>query len=124
MHKKASILAFAAATIIAWSFVNAAQQTMDAEIDFLLTSVAESSCIFIRNGKEYAGAAARDHLQMKRERGRKYFDTTEQFIERLASKSSWSGKSYRIRCGETEEDAGDWFTRALQTYRSRDPAEA
>ncbi len=91
---------------------------MDAEIDFLLTSVAESDCIYIRNGKEHSGVAARDHLQMKRERGKKYYDTTEEFIERIASKSSWSGKPYRIRCGDTEEDASAWFTRTLESFRN------
>ncbi len=92
---------------------------MDDEIDFLLTSVAESDCEFIRNGKEYTGDAARDHLQMKRERGKKHYETTEQFIERIASKSSWSGKPYRIRCGDSEEDASAWFTRALESFHNQ-----
>jgi Family of unknown function (DUF5329) len=122
MHRPLLVLILAATVMSAPPPVFAANASMDEEIDFLLTSVAESSCVFIRNGKEYTGAAARDHLQMKRERGGKYFETTEQFIERLASKSSWSGKPYRIRCGETEEDAGDWFNRVLQTYRSRETA--
>jgi hypothetical protein len=91
---------------------------MDAEIDFLLASVAESGCIFIRNGEQHNGDAARDHLQMKRERGRKYYDTTEEFIERIARQSSWSGQPYRIRCGDTEEDASTWFTRAIEAYRN------
>jgi hypothetical protein len=97
----------------------AGDTAMDAEIDFLLTSVAESNCIFVRNGKEHAADAARDHLQMKRERGRKYYDTTEEFIERIASKSSWTDKPYRIRCGDTEEDASAWFTRALESFRNQ-----
>jgi hypothetical protein len=97
---------------------NADSQSINTEIDFLLGAVVESNCVFIRNGKEYAGAAARDHLQMKRTRGSKYFDTTEQFVERIASKSSWSGKPYRIRCGDTQEDAKIWFNRVLESYRS------
>jgi hypothetical protein len=90
---------------------------MDAEIDYLLGTVASSDCLFIRNGKEYAGADAQKHLQMKRERGRKYYDSSDEFIERIASKSSWSGKPYRIRCGDVEENAGDWFTSLLDTFR-------
>jgi hypothetical protein len=97
----------------------ASDTAMDAEIDFLLASVAESGCIYIRNGKEHNGDAARDHLQMKRERGKKYYVTTEEFIERIASQSSWSGKPYRIRCGDTEEDASAWFTRALESFRNQ-----
>lgn len=91
--------------------------TMDAEIDYLLATVASSSCTFIRNGKEHKASDARDHLQMKRRRGKRYFDSTEEFIERLASKSSWTGKPYRIRCGDEEVNAGDWFTALLTEHR-------
>jgi len=108
-----------AAAILVCPTAFATEHAMDAEIDFLLVAVAESDCVFIRNGKEHAGPAARDHLQMKRERGKKYYETTEEFIERIASKSSWSGKPYRIRCGDTEEDASAWFTRALESFRNR-----
>lgn len=111
------VVGLAAAAMLTLTTARADNGNMDAEIDFLLTTVAESQCTFIRNGKEYAGDAARDHLQTKRERGKKYFDTTELFIERIAGKSSWSGKPYRIRCGENEEDAGDWFTRELESFR-------
>jgi Family of unknown function (DUF5329) len=110
--------------LIAFAFLavypaSAAQVDMDAEIDYLLTTVAESDCVFIRNGKEYDGADARNHLQMKRERGRKYYDTTELFIERIASKSSWSGKPYRIRCDDQEVEAAAWFTDVLNRYREQ-----
>jgi low affinity Fe/Cu permease len=115
----ACLHAISVAAVLACPAVYADDAAMDAEIDFLLTSVAESGCIYIRNGKEHSGEAARDHLQMKRERGRKYYETTEQFIERIASKSSWSGKPYRIRCGDTEEDASAWFTRALDSFRKQ-----
>jgi len=92
---------------------------MNAEIDHLLATVVDSGCIFIRNGSEHDAAAARDHLQMKRERGRRYYDSTEQFIERIASRSSWSGKDYRIRCGGASEvTARDWFTSVLADYRN------
>ncbi len=93
---------------------------MDEEIDFLIRSVAESECTFIRNGREHDAAAASDHLQMKRERGRRYYDTTEEFIERIASRSSWSGKDYRIRCGDDEPvTARDWFLSRLKVFRGR-----
>ena len=92
-------------------------EAMDAEIDFLLESVASSSCTFIRNGKEHGASDARDHLQMKRRRGKRYFDSTEEFIERLASESSWTGKPYRIRCGDEEVNAKSWFTSRLTVYR-------
>ena len=92
--------------------------TMDEEIDFLLETVGNSGCIFTRNGKDHVAEAARDHLQMKRKRGARYFDSSEEYIERLASKSSWSGKPYYIQCGsESRVTAGEWFTVLLDQYR-------
>ena len=93
---------------------------MDSEIDFLLDSVVESDCVFIRNGSKHKAQAARDHLQMKRKRGSRYFSDTEEFINRIASQSSWSGKVYLIQCGEEpQQTAKAWFTQLLQQYRSR-----
>ena len=98
------------------------EATMNAEIDYLLDTVAASDCTFIRNGKEHGPEAARDHLSLKRRKGKKYFSTTEEFIERLASSSSWTGKPYRIRCGDGEAQlAKTWFNGVLQEYRSTHP---
>ena len=93
-------------------------ESMDDEIDFLLDAVATSGCTFIRNGREHDAEDARDHLQTKRRRGKRYFDSTEEFIERLASKSSMSGKPYMIRCGGADAVAArDWFTALLDEHR-------
>jgi hypothetical protein len=92
--------------------------SMDEEIDFLLDTVGNSNCVFTRNGKDHAAEDARDHLQMKRKRGKRYFDSSEEFIERLASKSSWSGKPYFIQCGdEPRVTAKEWFTTLLEQHR-------
>jgi hypothetical protein len=97
-----------------------AAETMDAEIDYLLEFVETSGCTFIRNGKEHEPAAARGHLELKRKRGKRYYDTTEEFIERVASSSSWSGKPYMIRCGDAEpQPIEGWYLQALSEYRSR-----
>ena len=90
-----------------------------AEIDYLLAAVGSSDCVFIRNGREHAAEAAREHLAMKRRRGRRYFDTTEEFIEKIASKSSMSRKDYRIRCGGETVTAKVWFEARLEDYRAR-----
>jgi hypothetical protein len=92
--------------------------SMDEEIDFLLATVGNSDCVFTRNGKDHAAEDARDHLQMKRKRGARYFDNSEEFIARLASESSWSGKPYFIQCGdEPRVTAREWFTALLDQYR-------
>lgn len=97
---------------------SARADTMNDEIDFLLTSVGSSDCTFIRNGKSHDAVAAQKHLQMKRERGKRHFSNTDEFIERLASKSSWTGKLYFIQCGnEEQQPAGEWFAELLTKYR-------
>ena len=99
--------------------LRAADGTMDAEIDFLVNAVANSSCTFIRNGKEYDAAAAGKHLEMKRQRGKRYYGSTEEFIERIASRSSWTGKDYLIRCpdGRTQTTQ-EWFHARLEELRA------
>jgi hypothetical protein len=95
---------------------------MDTEIDHLVNAVADSSCTFIRNGKEHDAAAASEHLQMKRQRGKRHYDTTELFIERIASRSSWSGEDYLIRCpGSESQTANEWFKARLAEYRAAGP---
>jgi len=109
---------FAAVMMLGNATAQADASNMDAEIDFLLDTVVTSNCVFIRNGSEYKSEAARDHLQMKRERGKRYFDNAEEFIEKIASQSSWTGKDYFIQCGdEPTQTANSWFTALLQKYR-------
>lgn len=96
-----------------------ADEQMDREIDHLLDTVATSDCIFIRNGKEHGPEAAKDHLNLKRRRGKRYFSSAEEFVERLASSSSWTGKPYYIRCDDGEQQlASSWFSAVLAEYRS------
>lgn len=95
-----------------------ADQT-ETEVDYLLTEIGRSGCVFIRNGKEYDPEKAEAHLRMKFERGRRYASTTELFIERLASKSSMSKKPYFIHCdGKARVPSGDWLTSRLDDYRT------
>jgi hypothetical protein len=96
----------------------AGEQTLAIEIDHLIHAVSESGCNLVRNGKEHTASQAADHLQMKARKGKRYYDTTEQFIERIASKSSWSGKPYLIQCvDQPAVTAGNWFTQVLAEYR-------
>ena len=95
-----------------------ADDRMNQEIDHLLDAVVSSDCVFIRNGKEHGPEAAKQHLSLKRRRGKRYFSNADEFISNLASSSSWSGKAYYIRCGDQEEQAAStWFTEVLANYR-------
>jgi hypothetical protein len=88
------------------------------EIEHLITTVGESGCTFIRNGSRHDAEDAASHMRMKYRRGKRYANTAELFIERLASKSSFSGKPYAIECpGSEAVPSGDWLTARLQEYR-------
>lgn len=90
----------------------------DMEIQYLLAFVAGSDCTFIRNGTAHKAAEAADHLRLKYGRGKRYVDTPEQFIDRLASASSWSGEPYSVECDGQAELAGEWLHQALVDYRN------
>ncbi len=102
----------------------AAMAANDADaIEHLLESVGSSECTFIRNGKEYSSVDAENHLRMKYRRGKKWASDADAFIERLASKSSFSGKPYRIRCGANPAQlASEWLTARLVGFRNENGA--
>ena len=90
-----------------------------AEIDYLLNTIGSSDCTFIRNGKQHNAQDAEAHLRMKYRRGKRYAPTSEKFIERLASKSSMSGKLYYIECeSEVRKAFGQWLMQRLNEYRA------
>ncbi len=94
------------------------------EIAGLIASLDGSSCRFQRNGSWHDAAEARAHLQRKYDYLLKkgQVDTAEQFIERAASRSSISGKPYRIACpGQPEQTASAWFGSRLAAQRQRTP---
>jgi hypothetical protein len=94
------------------------------EIDFLLSAIGSSECVFVRNGKRHEAKKAEEHLRMKYDRGRRYATSTEAFIERLASKSSMTRKLYMIECpGAEPVPSGVWLMQRLEVLRNR-PATA
>ncbi len=87
-------------------------------IEYLLTAVGTSECVFIRNGKEHSAKDAEDHLRMKYRRGKRYVSSVETFIDRIATKSSMSRKAYQIRCeGADAMPTADWLEAKLEEIR-------
>jgi len=114
-----STLAVVALLSIATSSAWAEEQTVTVEVNYLINAVSESGCNFVRNDKEHTASEAVDHLHMKAKRGKRYYDTADEFIDRIASKSSWTGKPYMIQCaGKPAVAAADWFSRILVDYRA------
>lgn len=92
----------------------------EAEIGHLIDAVGESGCTFIRNGSSHDADDAAAHLRMKYRRGKRYATTAELFIERLASKSSMSGKPYQIKCPDKDAvTSGEWLTARLLEFREQ-----
>ena len=90
------------------------------EIDALLARLERSGCQFERNGAWHDGAAAKEHLLRKlgaiERRGS--LASTEEFIELAASKSSTSGKSYRVQCAsDAPVESRAWMRRELAALR-------
>ena len=94
-----------------------ADTAADEEIRALIQAVTDSGCEFNRNGSLHSAEAAAEHLELKYSRGKRYANSAEAFIERLASKSSWSGKPYQMICDGEVQPAGDWLTSTLATIR-------
>jgi Family of unknown function (DUF5329) len=112
------VLALGASAAIASAASTAKAQR---EIDGLIAALGNSGCEFERNGSWHDAKTARAHLQKKYDylRKRGMADTAESFIERGASKSSMSGKPYRVRCpGKAVDTAAHWFEQRLRTLRA------
>ena len=92
------------------------------EINYLLNFVEISGCEFYRNGAWYNSVQAQEHLRTKFNylSARNRIETAEDFVERAASKSSLSGRSYEVRCGvctTTTTTTSDWLKAVLARYR-------
>ena len=81
------------------------KQLSEAEkIDALIRSVEnEKGSVFIRNDEEHTPKAAADHLRSKRRYAGRKITTARQFIDKLATGSSQTGKAYRIRLADGKE---------------------
>jgi hypothetical protein len=99
-----------------WAVAEISSET-DAEVQYLLEFVATSGCDFERNGTQHAPEAAADHLRMKYKKGRRYVNTAGQFIDRVASESSWTGRKYTATCNGKEIASGPWLHETLRKYR-------
>ena len=94
--------------------------TAKAEIDYLLAKIGGSGCEFYRNGTWYDGTKAVSHLQFKYGNlvASQLISTTDDFIERAASRSSFTGEAYMIRCaGAAPVTCASWLRTQLAAYR-------
>lgn len=97
------------------------------KIETLLESVKNSNLTFIRNGKEYSAQEGHKHLEMKLKKARNSWFappqdkwTASMFIEKVASKSSLSGKPYKVRTKDGKTlNAENWLKEKLNEIESQ-----
>ena len=114
-----NILIAVFAVLALCSGVVGAQDTGETKkIDFLISSVENlKGTKFIRNGSEYTGKEAAEHLRMKLNKAGKRVQTAEDFIRLCASKSYISGKPYMIRTSDGKTiTSEDYFREKLKGY--------
>lgn len=117
MHRALAVLLLIAAA----SASAAPPPETQREVAQLFTALETSGCRFQRNGSWYSGAQARQHLQRKYDyvRKRDAASSTERFIELAATRSSRSGRAYRVQCpGRPAVDSATWFRGVLAKVRA------
>lgn len=93
------------------------------EINHLLAYVKSTNCQYERNGKRHSGKEAVKHIQRKYRYFADEIKTAEDFIRLSATKSTMSGKYYKVHCAEgkatkNEIKSVDWLTKELLRYRN------
>lgn len=124
-----ALVRLAMALCLAMLVVAAAQAAPAAraarEIEQLITALATSGCEFQRNGRWYDAAKAQAHLRKKCAwlRKRNLVASAEQFIERAGSESSFSGRTYQVRCpGRPPVTSAAWLRAGLMQLRRTTPS--
>lgn len=93
-------------------------QDLETTINYLLSYVAKSDCIFIRNDREYTAREAAGHMQRKYDHFRSKIKTPEDFIRLSATKSLMTGRPYRVKTKNGKLMTSEtWLLEALETYR-------
>ena len=94
------------------------------EINALLTEVGTSGCEFYRNGTWYDARRAQAHLHMKYQSmsGADQIASAEDFIARVATRSSFTGEPYQIRCRGRAEAFAAWLREKLLLSRVKGAA--
>jgi len=88
------------------------------EVDYLLDFLANSECVLLRNGTAHDAREGADHVRRKYDHYRDEIRTTEDFIDRAATRSLVSGRAYRVRCpGQAERPVAEWLHEALAAFR-------
>jgi hypothetical protein len=103
----------------AYAGIEAGNDDLEDAINYLLTYVKNSDCIFIRNDKEHTAKDAVAHMQRKYEHFKDEIKSPEDFIRLTASKSLMTGKPYMIKTTDGMKlKSENWLLKALELFRA------
>ena len=91
-----------------------------AKINALIAAVeSRPDAVFIRNGSEHKASDAADHLRLKWRHAGDRIRTARDFIRYCATKSSMTGRKYRIRFADGREmESAAFFEAELRRIES------
>ena len=88
------------------------------EVQHLLDYLRASDCAMERNGEQHSSEDAYAHVKKKYDYFRDDIKTPKEFIDYAATKSTMSGKYYRVICpGDPPVRTRDWLLDELRRYR-------
>jgi len=119
-----SSLIFAVGNIFSETF-NLAQEKK--KIDQLLEIVKKSDTNFYRNGEKHTSKKAAAHLKFKYNRAKNKFVffgpetkySAREFIDKIATKSSTTGKPYFVELSGQQVKVGDWLHQKLKDIETK-----
>lgn len=91
------------------------------EIAGLIAEVERADgVVFLRNGRGHSAREAAAHLRRKWKASRGRIRTTDEFIRHLGTRSSTTGRAYRVRLRDGREiDSTAWLRGLLRGMRAR-----
>jgi hypothetical protein len=103
--KSMPVTSFIIVGLLCTSGIAAPLPAEQAKINAALSRMEQSGLVFIRNGSEHTGKAAADHMRTKLSRAGDTIKTFDDFVDKLATRSSMSGKPYLVKYkdGKTTE---------------------
>jgi len=102
------------------SITIAGSANTESEVQHLLRFIENSNCIFIRNNDEHTSKKAKSHIEKKYNYYKSKISSAEDFIKYSATKSSMSGKFYKVRCNGNEQTSSQWLLDELATFRDQE----
>jgi len=118
---RAALVAMVVLCAFAPRSVAAVPAVAEEEAAYLIVSVETSGCTFYRNGSRYDAGRAAAHMREK------YalvatggaITTGEMFIERVATRSAFTGLAYEVECpGSVRLPLAAWLRDVLARYRA------